>query len=91
MIHLRGIPIGTCGLCGGPVTVPADWHSVTPPTPTCQACGAIAAQHGPVLPMVPAPPPAITTTGTGGADWVLLPTATGVVERLLDKGRGRKP
>ena len=44
--------VGTCGNCGGPVTVPTVWMGVIPPTPTCEHCGAIpAAAHGPVLPM----------------------------------------
>lgn len=49
--------IGTCSLCGGPVSVPVGpWGSVIPPKPTCEGCGAVAAEHGPVVPMVrPAP------------------------------------
>lgn len=45
--------VGTCSLCGGPVTVPTIWHGVIPPTPTCQQCGAHAATHGPIIPMQP--------------------------------------
>ena len=46
------ITVGTCSLCGGPVQVPGGvWMSVIPPTPTCASCGAVAAQHGPVIPM----------------------------------------
>lgn len=48
--------VGTCSLCGGPVTVPAVWMSIIPPTPTCGHCGAVAAEHGPVIPMRPAEP-----------------------------------
>jgi len=44
--------IGTCSQCGGPVYLPDVWASVLPPTPTCMRCGAIAAKHGPVIPMV---------------------------------------
>lgn len=44
--------IGTCSLCGGPVTLPLAWYSVTPPVATCSRCGAVQAQHGPVIPMV---------------------------------------
>lgn len=43
--------IGTCSICGGPVTVPTVWFEVQPPTPTCKSCGAIA--HGPVIQMKP--------------------------------------
>ena len=46
--------VGTCGLCGGAVTVPQFFMSVVPPTPTCEDCGATAKpNHGPVLPMNP--------------------------------------
>lgn len=47
--------IGTCSLCGGPVSVPMVWHGVYPPTPTCTGCGAIKRGHGPVIDMAPAP------------------------------------
>lgn len=43
--------IGTCSLCGGQVTTPEVWAGVHPPTPSCSSCGAIAASHGPVIPM----------------------------------------
>ncbi len=44
--------IGTCSLCGGPVTVPAVWHGIIPPVPTCGQCGATAKQSfGPTIPM----------------------------------------
>lgn len=46
------ITIGTCGACGGPVTIPTIWHGVTPPTPQCDRCGATPANpHGPVIEM----------------------------------------
>lgn len=49
-----GLVIGSCSLCGGAVRVPAVWHGVIPPTPTCERCGAIAAPaQAPVIPMVP--------------------------------------
>lgn len=49
-----GLVIGSCSLCGGAVRVPAVWRGVIPPTPTCERCGAIAAQaQAPVIPMVP--------------------------------------
>ena len=52
--------IGSCSICGGPVTVPTIWHCVIPPTPTCSRCGAIRADtHGSVIPMVP-----VKTTNT---------------------------
>ena len=57
--------IGTCSICGGAVTVPGVWWCVEPPIPTCTGCGAIAAAHGPVIPMVSAPRQIVTiTTGT---------------------------
>jgi len=45
--------IGTCSFCGGPVSCPSAWWSIIPPVPTCESCGAVAAQHGPVIPMMP--------------------------------------
>lgn len=46
--------VGTCSICGGRVTVPSNWMGIYPPTPTCQNCGARAAQNnGPVIPMKP--------------------------------------
>lgn len=51
--------VGTCSICSGPVMIPTLWGSIVPPTPTCSRCGAIAASHGPVIPMVkPYNPPA---------------------------------
>lgn len=60
--------IGTCSICGGPVTVPGVWWGVgAPPTPRCERCGAVPQQaHGPVIPMQPAPW-IWTTTTTGTA------------------------
>lgn len=59
--------VGTCSLCGGRVTVPDVWMSIIPPTPTCEQCGAVAAEHGPVIPMRPAQPVRISTgTSLGG-------------------------
>lgn len=50
--------IGKCSLCGGRVTVPSVFHSVIPPKPTCESCGAIAAEPDlPVVPMQPVPKP----------------------------------
>ena len=48
MTHQVGYIIGTCSICGGPVRklsceVPAR----------CEKCGAMAAEHGPVIPMIP--------------------------------------
>lgn len=55
--------IGTCSLCGGPVTLPLIWGSVVPPTPTCAACGALPARgFGPVIDMRPGPEIKYTTT-----------------------------
>lgn len=48
------ITIGTCSICGGPVTVPYVWHGVTPPTKQCEQCGAVPVDtYGPVIPMRP--------------------------------------
>lgn len=44
--------VGTCSVCGGAVTVPSVWAGIIPPTPTCSSCGAVAAQHGPIIPML---------------------------------------
>lgn len=67
--------IGTCGNCGGPVTVPSVWHGVIHPTPKCDRCGATPREaFGPVMEMGPTPivggndatPP---TVGGSQADW----------------------
>jgi excisionase family DNA binding protein len=48
------ITIGACSICSGPVSVPAVWHGIIPPRPTCEWCGAIKVDDcGPVLPMIP--------------------------------------
>lgn len=48
------VSIGTCGNCGGRVSVPDIWHGTVPPTPTCETCGARPRQaHGPVIEMQP--------------------------------------
>lgn len=59
--------IGTCSICGGPVTMPNVWWSTgCPPTPRCEWCGAVPQQaHGPVIPMQPAPYRIVTTTKSG--------------------------
>lgn len=65
-------PVGTCGSCGGPVTVPSPWLGVIPPVPTCEQCGRQAANgYGPRIPMQDDPPPkqrfTTTTTTNAGA------------------------
>lgn len=46
--------VGTCSLCGGPVTVPTVWWSVFPPVPHCERCGAMPKKgFGPVIDMEP--------------------------------------
>lgn len=46
--------VGTCSCCGGPVCVPTAYHSIVPPVPTCQRCGATKQpDYGPVIHMVP--------------------------------------
>lgn len=44
--------IGTCSVCGGPVTIPTVWHGTNPPIARCSSCGATPAEgHGPIIPM----------------------------------------
>ena len=46
-----GSIIGTCSICGGPV------RKLSCEAPArCEKCGAMAAEHGPVIPMVPPQP-----------------------------------
>lgn len=56
--------IGSCSICGGPVTVHTIWHCVIPDTPRCEQCGAVKKEEyrGPVIPMVPAQPMRWSTT-----------------------------
>lgn len=73
--------VGTCSICGGQVTVPSVWHSIIPPEPTCQSCGAVAASHGPVISMVkPAP-----RSSTGMRNALLRPED---IERIMASYRG---
>lgn len=52
--------VGTCGNCGGRVTIPRDWYGVTPPIPACESCGARVRQpYGPVVPMQKPPSAAV--------------------------------
>lgn len=60
--------LGTCGNCGGPVTTPGMWHSVTPAPKQCSVCGAHAADHGPVIPMGPSRSAYPTTCPDGTID-----------------------
>jgi hypothetical protein len=47
--------IGTCGNCGGRVSIPEAWLGITPPIPTCESCHTEVDQpHGPALKMKPA-------------------------------------
>lgn len=49
--------VGTCGECGGRVSVPRVWMGLVPPIPTCESCGATKKQpHGPKIEMDPAGP-----------------------------------
>lgn len=44
--------IGTCSICGGPVTVTNPWMGLFPPIPHCNSCGAVPKQpHGPTIDM----------------------------------------
>lgn len=61
---------GTCSLCGGQVVVPAVWMSAVPPTPTCLGCGAVAASHGPVIPMQRPTQPTAPTEKTNNTQYV---------------------
>lgn len=54
--------VGTCGSCGGRVTVPTAWWGIYPPRPTCESCGALAAEHGPVIEMEPSVPTRVLFT-----------------------------
>lgn len=46
--------LGTCSVCGGPVSIPTLWEKPTPPVPICERCGAIKMdRYGPVIPMIP--------------------------------------
>jgi hypothetical protein len=54
--------IGTCSICGGPVTVPFVYWSVAPPVPACEQCGATPRAHGPVIDMQPRQDPWTKTT-----------------------------
>ena len=48
--------VGTCGNCGGAVTVPRAFLSVIAPVPRCERCHATPKRvFGPTLPMNPAP------------------------------------
>lgn len=44
--------IGTCSICGGEVQVPNMWMGVIAPKPTCNRCGAVEDNNGPVIPMI---------------------------------------
>lgn len=46
--------VGTCSLCGGPVTLPEFWMGTVPPVPTCASCHARQKQpYGNVIEMEP--------------------------------------
>lgn len=51
--HVMKTVLGACSICGGQVCVPHVWHGVNPPVPQCVQCHAVAANHGPVIPMQP--------------------------------------
>lgn len=54
--------LGTCGRCGGSVTVPTIWHGVIPPVPTCQSCGAV--PRSALLPVLEMAEPPREATGS---------------------------
>jgi hypothetical protein len=67
---------GRCGNCAGLVVTPAVWHGVTPPVPSCQTCGAVAAQPElPVIRMEPrrAAPVALPSWFVAPEQWWPLP------------------
>lgn len=44
--------IGSCGYCGGNVSIPKNWLGTIPPDATCETCGAKAKNpYQPVLEM----------------------------------------
>lgn len=46
--------LGSCGLCGGTVSVPLAFLSLVPPVPACESCGAVPRDAAPPrLPMLP--------------------------------------
>ena len=60
--------VGRCSLCNGRVTVPTVFHSIYPPVPTCERCGATADadQNLPVIPMAKPSRPRYPTPGSAG-------------------------
>lgn len=61
--------VGTCGNCGGRVTVPTVWLGIYPPKPKCERCHATQRTYEDnVLPMNPPPPkqPAVDAAGALG-------------------------
>jgi hypothetical protein len=58
---MLNIAIGTCSLCGGRVSVPDGSGSILKPRGQCEGCGALEAEHGPVIPMVPAQLPPVVS------------------------------
>jgi hypothetical protein len=68
--------IGTCSICGGPVSVPRVWFGVVPPTPKCESCGAVKRDHGPVIDMKPKKP---------RYDWMDHAAGFSVIDKLLGR------
>lgn len=52
--------IGSCGNCGGDVTIPENWMSTAPAEPTCKSCGAKAKKKLPKIDMVDSKPSKIS-------------------------------
>lgn len=75
---------GTCSNCGGCVSTPTFYHSIVPPVPQCESCGAVAAAYGPVIPMQPAP---VRWVGTTTLDYPAVFTGV-VILREGDVGTG---
>jgi hypothetical protein len=73
--------LGTCGNCGGAVTVDTIFFSVVPPKPSCESCGAQPVEcHGPVIPMQPGPK-RFSWFGVGSE----LPTKDSLEQALKDR------
>lgn len=63
---------GTCSICGGTVSVESPWWGIMRPPETCESCGAVRANSGPVIPMTPNPKlwDIKAVSSTGSAAWM---------------------
>lgn len=81
--------IGTCSLCGGAVCTPELWGGIVPPQPTCNRCGAVAANHGPIIPMRRVDKPHGPYVGSGKGPDVSYGTNF-PPSRMVYSGRGER-